>query len=84
MLQKPLRDDARHDFVGGRTCFRRSKCGATASAAASLRSADSNMPRRIPQARERRKNQQHKKKPRARNSSAGPVAGGGREDNLRQ
>src|SRR5271163_3805581 len=34
MLQKPLRDDARHDFVGGRTCFRRSKCGATASAAA--------------------------------------------------
>jgi hypothetical protein len=54
MLQKPLRDDARHDFVGGRTCFRRSKCGATASAAASLRSAASNMPRRTPQARERR------------------------------
>jgi hypothetical protein len=49
-----------------------------------LRSAGSNMPRRIAQARERRKNHQRKKKPRARNSSTGPVAGGGREDNIRQ
>jgi hypothetical protein len=42
------------------------------------------MPRRVPQAWERRKNQQRKKKPRAKNSNAGPVAGGGREDNLRR
>ena len=84
MLQKPLRDDPRHDFVGARTCFRRSKCSATASARLGLRSAGSNMPRRLAQARKRRKNHQRKKKPRARNSNTGPVAHGGWEDNLRR